>query len=69
MIGTALVGLSGASFYFYNKGKNEAEKVIILEQQQQYINTRKRIDEATSPNRSPDAARDRLRQRQETRSK
>ncbi len=53
---------------FYVNWKNsiyeEVEREVTIEQQQNYIDTRKRIDEATATTRSPDAARERLLERQ-----
>ena len=63
----SLAGLAG--YYFYNKGFKAKEREVIIEQQENYIQTRRRIDEATSSNRSVSDAVDRLRARQESRSK
>ncbi len=71
MIGAILLVLSlasAASYYFYSKGYKVKEQEVIIEQQENYIETRKRIDEATSGNRSVSDAVDRLRLRQQKRS-
>jgi len=65
----ALVALSSGAYYFYNKGSKVKEQEIIIQQQETYINTRRRIDEATRTNQSLDSAIDRLRTRQQNRNK
>jgi hypothetical protein len=72
MIGAIILLFSAAGFagyYFYNKGFNAKEREVIIQQQENYIQTRRRIDEATSTNRSVSDAISRLRARQESRSK
>lgn len=72
MIGAVilLLSLAGvASYYLYNKGFKAKEQEVIIQQQENYIQTRRRIDEATSDNRSVNDALDRLRARQKSRSK
>lgn len=72
MIGAVILLLSlasVASYYLYNKGFKAKEQEVIIQQQETYIQTRRRIDEATSDNRSVNDALDRLRARQESRSK
>jgi hypothetical protein len=59
----------GASYYLYQKGFKAKEREVIIQQQENYIQTRRRIDEATSDNRSVSDALDRLRVRQRERSK
>jgi hypothetical protein len=62
-------GLSLYTFYVFNKGQETVEKKVIIEQQENYINTRRRIDEATRSNGDVDSAIERLRLRQQNRSK
>jgi hypothetical protein len=72
MIGAVILLLSlasVASYYLYNKGFKAKEQEVIIQQQETYIQTRRRIDEATSDNRSVNDALDRLRARQKSRSK
>jgi hypothetical protein len=72
MIGAIILlfSLAGvASYYLYNKGFKAKEQEVIIQQQETYIQTRRRIDEATSDNRSVNDALDRLRARQKSRSK
>jgi hypothetical protein len=65
----ALSLLSAGSYYFYTKGSQAKEQEIIIQKQETYINTRRRIDEATRNDQSLDSAIDRLRTRQQNRSK
>jgi hypothetical protein len=72
MIGAVILlfGLAGGvGYYLYNSGFKAKEREVIIQQQENYIQTRRRIDEATSGNRSVSDAVDRLRARQESRSK
>jgi Tfp pilus assembly protein PilN len=68
-----IAGLIAALVVGYISWKNsiyeEVEREVTLEQQENYIETRKRIDEATSTTKSPDAALERLRERQLQRQK
>jgi hypothetical protein len=64
-----LTSLGAGSYYLYNKGFKAKEQEVIIQQQENYIQTRRRIDEATSDNRSVSDAVDRLRARQQERSK
>lgn len=50
-----------------NSIRDLAEAEVVVEQQQEYIDTRKRIDEAVSTDKSVDAATERLRDRQRQR--
>jgi hypothetical protein len=62
-----LTAAGAASYFLYNKGFKAKEQEVIIEQQENYIETRRRIDEATSGNRSVSDAVDRLRLRQQKR--
>ena len=53
---------------FYHSSEKYKNQEVIIKQQENYIETRKRIDEATSGNRSVSDAVDRLRLRQQKRS-
>jgi len=59
--------LASGAFFFYQKGANKKEQEITIKQQQTYIDTRKRIDEAANKNQSFDSAVDKLRTRQQNR--
>jgi len=56
------VGLTSYGMIQY--GENKEKTRVVIEQQQNYINTRKRIDDATSHPSDADTARSRLLQRQ-----
>ena len=63
----SLASVSGASYFLYYKGVTDTKQEVIIQQQETYIETRRRIDEATSGNRSVSDAVDRLRLRQQKR--
>jgi hypothetical protein len=63
----ALVLAFGASYLLYSKGVKDTKQEVIIQQQETYIETRRRIDEATSDTRSVSDAVDRLRLRQQKR--
>jgi hypothetical protein len=66
--GLFLIPLILSSIYIvYQKGVKANEAEVLIQQQENYIETRRRIDEATSGNRSVSDAVDRLRARQQTR--
>ena len=64
-----VVAVAATSVYYkvYNGAVDSTQKEQRLEQQQNYIDTRKRIDEETATIRSVDGARERLLARQKTR--
>ena len=71
-IGVIILAFTSAislGYYLYNKGSEAKEQEIIVKQQETYIETRRRIDEATGGDRSVSDAVDRLRSRQEQRNK
>lgn len=59
--------LSTGAYYFYRKGSDQKQQEVTIQTQQTYIDTRKRIDEATTNNKSFDSAVDKLRSRQQER--
>lgn len=60
------VGIFFGGKYLYDSGKAEKEQEIIIEQQEEYIDTTKRIQDVVKRNRNTNAddAREWLRQRQ-----
>ena len=64
----ALLASLGTSYYLFKKDVTATLKVE-TKIQQNYIETRKRIDEAVAPAATPDAARARLLERQAARNK
>jgi hypothetical protein len=63
-LGLAVSLAGGAAYYFYDKGQETVKREIFIEKQKSYIDTRRRIDEATRNNSSVDDALNRLRERQ-----
>jgi hypothetical protein len=58
---------SSAAYFFYDRGKQAVRQEVTIQQQQSYIDTRKRIDEATRTTGTVDDALNRLRERQSRR--
>jgi hypothetical protein len=71
LLSTALMVslLGSAVYYIYNQGQQSIYKEVTIERQENYIETRRRIDEATRTTNSLDAARQRLLERQLRRQK
>jgi len=71
-LAAALVVAIVTAFHFYREGvvaeaQQEVIEQVITQDKNDYISTRKRIDEAINVDRSVESARDRLRARQERR--
>ena len=62
-----IAGILASGSYLYLKGGQDTERKVLIQQQQSYIETRKRIDESTRSTSSVDDALSRLRSRQEQR--
>jgi hypothetical protein len=60
-VGVLVVGLTSYTMIQYGESKEKTR--VVIEQQQKYIDTRKRIDNATSRPSDVDTARSRLLQR------
>ena len=54
---SALLAVAGAAFGLYLKGRSDARAKADAEKAKDYVDTRKRIDEADVPGNDPDAAR------------
>lgn len=61
----AALGIFLLGYYIYQKGEQSKEQEVLIQQQDDYINTTKRIQDAVKSNRNNDvdAAREWLRQR------
>jgi Tfp pilus assembly protein PilN len=59
-----LLVVSFTSYLIYDKGYTKANQEQLQQSNQNYKTKRKKIDEATSTSKSPDTARERLRDRQ-----
>ena len=64
LISALVTGYISFKRSIYNNAEKEVIEEVLTKEKENYIETRKRIDEATSPNRTVESALERLRERQ-----
>lgn len=64
LIASLVAGYISFKNSVYNDAEQEVIEEVLTKEKENYIETRKRIDEAISPNRTVESALERLRERQ-----
>ena len=64
LIASLVAGYISFKNSVYNDAEQKVIEEVLTKEKENYIETRKRIDEATSPNRTVESALERLRERQ-----